>query len=33
VRTGTPVEAMIDNLRRHREGLPMISLVDKARGY
>jgi glyoxylate/hydroxypyruvate reductase A len=29
----TAVEAMIDNLRRHREGLPMIGLVDRARGY
>jgi glyoxylate/hydroxypyruvate reductase A len=29
----TAVEAMIDNLHRHREGLPMIGLVDRARGY
>lgn len=29
----TAVEAMIDNLCRHREGLPMIGLVDRARGY
>jgi glyoxylate/hydroxypyruvate reductase A len=29
----TAVEAMIDNLRRHRDGLPMIGLVDRARGY
>lgn len=29
----TAVDAVIDNLRRHREGLPMIGLVDRARGY
>jgi phosphoglycerate dehydrogenase-like enzyme len=29
----TAVEAVLDNLRRHREGLPMIGLVDRARGY
>lgn len=29
----TAVEAVIDNIRRHREGLPMIGLVDRARGY
>ncbi|VVD70286.1 gyoxylate/hydroxypyruvate reductase A [Pandoraea eparura] len=27
------VEAMIDNLCRHQVGLPMIGLVDRARGY
>lgn len=30
---GTAVEAVIDNLRRHRVGLPMEGLVDRARGY
>ncbi|MEO7494666.1 MAG: glyoxylate/hydroxypyruvate reductase A [Massilia sp.] len=29
----TAVEAVIDNLRRHREGLPMTGLVDRTRGY
>jgi glyoxylate/hydroxypyruvate reductase A len=29
----TAVDAVLDNLRRHREGLPMIGLVDRARGY
>lgn len=29
----TAVDAVIDNIRRHREGLPMIGLVDRARGY
>lgn len=29
----TAVDAVINNLRRHREGLPMIGLVDRARGY
>jgi glyoxylate/hydroxypyruvate reductase A len=29
----TAVEAVINNIRRHREGLPMIGLVDRARGY
>ena len=29
----TAVEAVIDNIRRHREGLPMVGLVDRARGY
>ena len=29
----TAVEAVIDNLRRHRLGLPMEGLVDRARGY
>jgi len=27
------VEAVIENIRRHREGLPMTGLVDRARGY
>mgnify|MGYP001552382052 CR=1 FL=1 len=29
----TAVDAVIDNLRRYRQGLPMIGLVDRARGY
>ena len=29
----TAVEAVFDNIRRHREGLPLIGLVDRARGY
>ena len=29
----TAVDAVVDNLRRHREGLPMTGLVDRARGY
>jgi len=29
----TAVGAVLDNIRRHREGLPMIGLVDRARGY
>jgi glyoxylate/hydroxypyruvate reductase len=29
----TAVDAVIDNLYRHRQGLPMIGLVDRARGY
>jgi glyoxylate/hydroxypyruvate reductase A len=29
----TAVDAVIDNLRRHNEGLPMVGLVDRARGY
>ncbi len=29
----TAVDAVIDNICRHREGLPMIGLVDRARGY
>ncbi len=29
----TAVEAVLDNIRRHQEGLPMIGLVDRARGY
>ena len=27
------VEVVLDNLRRHREGEPLIGLVDRARGY
>lgn len=29
----TAVEAVLDNLRRHKEGLPMVGLVDRSRGY
>ncbi len=29
----TSAEAVLDNLRRHREGLPLVGLVDRARGY
>jgi glyoxylate/hydroxypyruvate reductase A len=29
----TAVEAVLDNIRRHLEGLPMIGQVDRACGY
>lgn len=29
----TAVDALVDNLRRYRQGLPMIGLVDRGRGY
>ncbi|MGJ5206283.1 2-hydroxyacid dehydrogenase [Bradyrhizobium sp. HKCCYLR20261] len=29
----TAAHAVIDNIRRHRDGQPMIGLVDRARGY
>ena len=29
----TAVEAVLENLRRHREGLPLIGLVDRSQGY
>jgi glyoxylate/hydroxypyruvate reductase A len=29
----TAVEVIFDNIRRHREGLPLVGLVDRARGY
>jgi glyoxylate/hydroxypyruvate reductase A len=29
----TAADAVLDNIRRHREGLPMHGLVDRARGY
>lgn len=29
----TAVDAVIENLRRHQQGLPMIGLVDRTRGY
>jgi glyoxylate/hydroxypyruvate reductase A len=27
------VDALIENLRRHRQGLPMSGLVNRERGY
>jgi glyoxylate/hydroxypyruvate reductase A len=32
-RPETAVEVVLDNIRRHREGLPMLGLIDRARGY
>lgn len=32
-RPDTAVDAMLDNLRRHRAGEPMIGLIDRSRGY
>jgi glyoxylate/hydroxypyruvate reductase A len=29
----TAADAVLDNIRRHQEGLPMHGLVDRARGY
>ena len=29
----TAVDAVVDNLRRYRQGLPMVGLVDRALGY
>ena len=29
----TAVDAVLENIRRHREGLPLIGLVDRQRGY
>jgi glyoxylate/hydroxypyruvate reductase A len=29
----TAAEVVLDNIRRHREGRPMVGLVDRARGY
>ncbi len=29
----TAVEAVIENIRRHREGLPLVGLVDRQHGY
>jgi glyoxylate/hydroxypyruvate reductase A len=29
----TAAEVVIDNLRRHQQGLPMIGQVDRAKGY
>ena len=32
-RPETAVESVLENLRRHRSGLPMIGEVDRQRGY
>jgi glyoxylate/hydroxypyruvate reductase A len=32
-RPETAVEVVLDNLRRHREGLPMVGQIDRAQGY
>ena len=32
-RPDTAVDVVLDNLRRHREGLPMLGQVDRTRGY
>jgi glyoxylate/hydroxypyruvate reductase A len=32
-RPDSAVEVVLDNLRRHREGLPMIGQIDRSRGY
>lgn len=29
----TAVDAVVENLRRYRQGLPMAGLVDRALGY
>jgi len=29
----TAARAVIDNIRRHQAGQPMVGLVDRARGY
>lgn len=29
----TAADAVLDNLRRHQQGLPMIGLIDRTRGY
>ena len=29
----TAVDAVVENLRRYRQGLPMVGLVDRALGY
>jgi glyoxylate/hydroxypyruvate reductase A len=29
----TAVEVVLENLRRHRAGEPLIGLVDRVRGY
>jgi glyoxylate/hydroxypyruvate reductase A len=29
----TAVDAVLENIRRHQQGLPMVGLVDRARGY
>jgi glyoxylate/hydroxypyruvate reductase A len=32
-RPDTAVDVVLDNLRRHREGLPMLGQIDRTRGY
>jgi glyoxylate/hydroxypyruvate reductase A len=32
-RPETAVDVVLDNLRRHREGLPMLGQIDRAQGY
>ena len=32
-RPETAVESVLENLRRHRTGLPMIGEIDRGRGY
>lgn len=32
-RPDTAVDVILDNLRRHRAGLPMLGLIDRQRGY
>jgi glyoxylate/hydroxypyruvate reductase A len=32
-RPETAVDVVLDNLRRHREGQPMIGQIDRSRGY
>jgi glyoxylate/hydroxypyruvate reductase A len=27
------VDVVLENLRRHREGLPMLGQIDRTRGY
>ena len=29
----TAVDAILDNIRRHQAGVPMIGLVERTRGY
>jgi len=29
----TAMDALVDNIRRHRAGKPVIGLIDRARGY
>ena len=29
----TAVELVLDNIRRHQAGLPLLGLVDRTRGY
>jgi glyoxylate/hydroxypyruvate reductase A len=32
-RPESAVESVLENLRRHRAGLPMIGAIDRSRGY